>query len=126
MFGRVSGVLAALFWLAACGGTGSGLGSPPAPTSTTDVGSGALHGAGATFPAPFYLKAFDTYRHLYPKVTVAYDAVGSGTGIQRFTQQTVDFGASDVPLLSDELAAAGGDQSLVEFPATVGVVAGCL
>ena len=123
MLARVSGVLAALFWLAACGGTGSGDGSSPAPTSTPDVGSGALHGAGATFPAPFYQKAFDTYRHLYPRVTVAYDAVGSGTGIQRFTQQTVDFGASDVPLKPDELAAAGGDQSLVQFPATVGVVA---
>ena len=38
MLARVSSVLAALFWLAACGGTGSGDGSSPAPTSTPDLG----------------------------------------------------------------------------------------
>src|SRR5262249_60999921 len=102
MLARVSCVVAALFWLAACGGTGS----PPAPTSTPDGGSGALHGAGATFPAPFYQKAFDTYRHLYPNVTVAFDAVGSGTGVPRFTQQSVDFGAFDGALQAAGLGAA--------------------
>jgi phosphate transport system substrate-binding protein len=87
------------------------------------VGTGALHAAGATFPAPFYQKAFAAYSQLYPSVTVAYDSVGSGAGIQRFTQQAVDFGASDVPLKPDELAAAGGDSALIELPSTVGVEA---
>ena len=123
MLRGASVLLLAVFCVAACGASGSGAGSALTPTATPDVGAGALHGAGATFPAPFYQKAFDTYQKANPKVTVAYDAVGSGTGIQRFTQQAVDFGASDVPLKPDEITAAGGDPALVEFPATVGVVA---
>ena len=45
----------------ACGG------SPSASTSpSADVGSGALTGAGATFPGPFYTKAFADYSAKYP------------------------------------------------------------
>src|SRR5437879_5648292 len=79
--------VAAAIAAAACGGT----------TNTgADVGSGALTGAGATFPDPFYKKAFFDYTAKYPQVTVNYQAVGSGAGIQQFIKGTVDFGASDV------------------------------
>jgi phosphate transport system substrate-binding protein len=37
---------------------------------------------------------------------VNYDSVGSGTGIQQFGAGTVDFAGSDVPMKSDEQAAA--------------------
>ena len=70
------GIAAAMF-AAACGGTGTGSASP----IPVDVGSGSLTGAGATFPAPFYQKAFFDYNAKYPNVTVNYQSVGSGAGI---------------------------------------------
>src|SRR5437588_3992503 len=81
--------------LAACGGVGS---SSTSPTPEADVGSGQLQGAGATFPEPFYTKAFYAYNQKYSKVSVNYQPIGSGGGIQQFTKGTVDFGASDVPM----------------------------
>lgn len=101
---------------AACGGSSvSG--------ATADVGKGSLTGAGATFPEPFYSKAFYMYNQLYPQVSVNYQAVGSGAGIQQFIQGTVDFGASDVPMQSSDISAAGGADTLVQIPTTLGVVA---
>src|SRR6267378_6635815 len=87
------GAVAAMV-VSACGGNPSGAAS----ASPVDVGSGSLTGAGATFPGPFYLKAFADYSARYPQVTVNYQAVGSGAGIQQFIKKTVDFGASDVPM----------------------------
>ena len=101
--------------VAACGGN--------VPATSVDVGSGSLTGAGATFPEPFYTKAFYVYSQSYPQVTVNYQAVGSGAGIQQFTKGTVDFGASDVPMQAADIAAAGGTDSLVQIPTTLGVVA---
>jgi phosphate transport system substrate-binding protein len=95
--------------LVACGGTASA----PAPV---DVGQGKLTGAGATFPEPFYSKAFYAYNQKYPSVTVNYQPIGSGGGIQQFTQGTLDFGASDVPMNDKEITAAGGPDTLVQIP----------
>jgi phosphate transport system substrate-binding protein len=108
-----------LLAIVACGGT-----TPPATSNTpavTDVGSGSLSGAGATFPAPFYNQAFYQYNQKYPNVAVNYQAIGSGGGIKQFTNGTVDFGASDVPMTAAELAAAGGDSALIEMPTILGV-----
>jgi phosphate transport system substrate-binding protein len=105
--------LAAAVLAAACGGT---------DTTSSAVGSGALTGAGATFPAPFYTKAFYTYSQQYPAVTVNYQSVGSGAGIQQFIKGTVEFGASDVPMGSADIASAGGADSLTQIPVTLGVI----
>lgn len=99
----------------ACSGSSS--------TPSADVGKGTLTGAGATFPEPFYTKAFYTYGQTYPQVMVNYQAVGSGAGIQQFIKGTVDFGASDVPMQAADITAAGGADSLVQIPTTLGVVA---
>src|SRR5713226_7748696 len=108
-------VLAAAF-AAACGSSAS-----PTPV---DVGSGAFTGAGATFPAPFYTKAFFDYNAKYPQVTVNYQAVGSGAGISQFQKGTVDFGASDVPMAAADIAKVpGGATALVQVPTTLGVIA---
>jgi len=106
----------------ACGGAASNSGTSNA-TPAADVGSGNLTGAGATFPEPFYTKAFYQYNQLHSKVQVNYQAVGSGAGIKQYTTGTVDFGASDVPMTQAEVTAAGGADSLVEIPTTLGVVA---
>ncbi len=117
MIRRLAMIVVGALLAAACGAGQES--NAPLPT---DIGSGALHGAGATFPAPFYLKAFAAYTQQHPAVTVKYDAVGSGAGIQQFTQHAVDFGASDVPLQPQELQNAGGADSLVELPATIGII----
>jgi phosphate transport system substrate-binding protein len=98
----------------ACGGS-----TPPA---TADVGSGSLTGAGATFPQPFYQKAFFDYSAKYPQVTVNYQPVGSGGGIQQFIKKTVDFGASDVPMAGADITSAGGPDALTQIPTTLGVI----
>src|ERR1700720_219844 len=106
MFAGRSGVrallvgIAAAMLVAACGSSGTG-----AATSTpVDVGSGSLTGAGATFPAPFYTKAFFDYNAKYPAVSINYQAIGSGGGISAFQKATVDFGASDVPMSAADQA----------------------
>jgi phosphate transport system substrate-binding protein len=74
-------------------------------------------GAGSSFAAPIYSK----WAELYNKATsnkINYQSVGSGAGIKQIKAKTVDFGASDMPLTDDELAAAG----LVQFPTVVGGV----
>jgi phosphate transport system substrate-binding protein len=102
----------------ACGGTGTATTSP----SPVDVGSGSLTGAGATFPAPYYQKAFFDYSAKYPQVTVNYQPVGSGAGIQQFIKNTVDFGASDVPMAAADITSAGGPDTLTQIPTTLGVI----
>ncbi len=80
-----------------------------------------ITGAGATFPYPFFSKAFYQYSQTHPDVAVNYQSIGSGGGIQQFTAKTVDFGASDVPMNPDEVkrAEAGGGP-VIQFPTTLG------
>lgn len=111
------GVAAAIVGTA-CGGTGTASASP----SPVDIGSGALTGAGATFPAPFYQTAFYNYSQMYSQVTINYQPVGSGAGIQQFIKQTVDFGASDVPMAAADITSAGGPGTLTQVPTTLGVI----
>jgi len=81
-------------------------------------------GAGSTFDNPFFSRAFFQYKNDHPDVTVNYQSIGSGGGIQQFTSRTVDFGASDVPLNPTELKAArDANGAVVEFPVTLGGVA---
>ena len=74
-------------------------------------------GAGATFPAPVYSKWASEYNKA-TGVRVNYQAVGSGAGIKQIDARTVDFGATDDPRKSDELAA----QKQVQIPVVKGGV----
>ena len=80
-----------------------------------------LTGAGSTFDYPFFSKAFYNYSQAHSDVTVNYQSIGSGGGIQQFTAKTVDFGATDVPMTSDELQRA--KDSVVQVPIALGGVA---
>ena len=62
------------------------------------VAATQLTGAGSTFDYPFFSKAFYIYSQQNPDVTVNYQSIGSGGGIQQFTAKTIDFGATDVPM----------------------------
>jgi phosphate transport system substrate-binding protein len=82
-----------------------------------------LSGAGATFPATLVQEWIKQYRPLAPGVTVNYQPIGSGAGIQQLTSRTVDFAGSDVPLKASEVAATGGPGAVVQVPWTAGGVA---
>src|SRR5262245_64543830 len=74
------GIVAVVLTLSACGGSREE--------------SVKLQGAGASFPAPLYLKWFKSYSGAHPNVQVDYQSVGSGSGVKSFMDRTVDFAAS--------------------------------
>lgn len=121
---RATAALSAIVLLAAGCGNTSTTGTSNTPTAkSASTGSSTLLGAGSTFDYPFFSKAFAAYSGSH-KVTVNYQPIGSGAGIEQFTKQTVDFGASDVPMSSSELSAAQsavGD--VVQVPVALGGVA---
>jgi phosphate transport system substrate-binding protein len=79
-----------------------------------------LQGAGATFPAPLYLRWIAEYTKANPDVQINYQAIGSGAGIKQFTQNLVSFGASDAAMTDKEIAAV--KQGVVLIPATAGSI----
>ena len=88
---------------AGCGGSGNSGGAAGADKSS----SGTLVGAGSTLVAPLVAQWQGPFKSA-TGVTVNYGAIGSGGGIQQITSRTVDFGASDAPLSSDQAQACHG------------------
>lgn len=76
-----------------------------------------LTGAGATFPYPIYSKWAEAYKAA-TGIGLNYQSIGSSGGIRQIRAKTVDFGASDMPLKSEELEKEG----LFQFPAIIGGV----
>jgi len=79
-----------------------------------------LTGAGATFPYPIYSKWFSEYQGAHPGVSINYQSIGSGGGIKQMTGGLVDFGASDLPMTDDQLAAS--KVKLIHIPTVIGAV----
>jgi phosphate transport system substrate-binding protein len=79
-----------------------------------------LQGAGASFPAPLYLKWFKSYSAAHPNVQVDYQSVGSGSGVKSFMDRTVDFGASDAAMKPEDVAKVDGGVQLL--PMTAGSI----
>lgn len=121
--------------VAACGGA-SNTASPTPSTAGTGTSASAdpcgvpvtgkcateaqqITGAGATFPGPIYTKWIDQYNTL-TGVQINYQAVGSGGGIKSFTDKTVDFAASDVPLTDAQFDAIPSGLYIV--PTVMGAV----
>ncbi|MGO4883052.1 MAG: phosphate ABC transporter substrate-binding protein PstS [Bryobacteraceae bacterium] len=61
--------------------------------------------AGATFPYPIYSKWCQEFAKAHPDAEINYQSIGSGGGIRQFTEGTVDFGASDMPMTDGQIAA---------------------
>ena len=96
------------------------------PSSGNFAGAGdqaTLSGAGATFPATIIQEWIKQYKAVAPGVTLNYQPVGSGAGIQQLTSRTVDFAGSDVALKPSEQAATGGAGNVVQVPWTAGGLA---
>jgi phosphate transport system substrate-binding protein len=82
-----------------------------------------LTGAGATFQFPLQSKWGAAYGEKNPNVRLNYQSIGSGGGIRQVIEGTVDFGATDGPMTDQQLAEAGGPDSVVHVPVTLGAVA---
>jgi phosphate transport system substrate-binding protein len=111
--------------LAACGS-----GATPSSGSSQPAGSGStlnadLLGAGATFPDPVYQEWIGAFTGDNAGVSITYEPIGSGGGIEQFTAQSTDFGGSDAFMKDEELSAAeaawGCD--VVHIPTVFGAVA---
>ncbi len=92
----------------------------PRPLNKLDGGANTLSGAGSTFVAPamsIWTKDYSTS----DGVDVAYQSIGSGAGVQQISAATVDFGASDTPMLDSELASAKGGP-ILHIPLVLGAV----
>jgi phosphate transport system substrate-binding protein len=80
-----------------------------------------LSGAGSTFDAPFFDLAFPAYEQAHLFTGINYSAVGSSAGIASFAAGKVDFGATDVPASTADLAGASGGPAL-QIPVDLGAV----
>ncbi len=85
----------------------------PASVFAADPGgtSKQVTGAGSTFVYPVLSKWADSYKK-ETGTSINYQSIGSGGGIKQIQSKTVDFGATDMPLKSEDLAKDG----LVQFP----------
>ena len=90
---------------AGCGGSDN--------SSSNDV---PLIGAGSTFVFPLVAKWIPDYSKQYG-VAITYGPIGSGGGIQQLTNRTIDFGATDAPLTSDQQKAC---KSCLQIPWALG------
>ena len=70
------------------------------------AGAQNINAAGATFPYPIYNRWFTEYAQAHPNVHINYQSIGSGGGVQQTSEGTVDFGASDMPVADEKIAAA--------------------
>ncbi|MGL5193496.1 MAG: phosphate ABC transporter substrate-binding protein PstS [Chroococcales cyanobacterium] len=109
-----------------------GIGACQGPDANNTVGTNAgegtgklaltqpvsLTGAGASFPAPIYQRWFQEFNQANPQVRTNYQSVGSGAGIRQFASGTVDFGASDVAMLDEDIQAM--NQEILMLPMTAG------
>jgi phosphate transport system substrate-binding protein len=122
-FARPAVIAAAAVTLvaAACGNTSSSSASASGGSNTGGFQGTALNGAGSTFAAPLYQLWSQSFLQKEPDAQINYQAIGSGGGIEQFTSQTVDFGASDVPLQSDEITNLPSS-NYIQFPTALGAV----
>ena len=91
--------------------TTGGTSAAAIPTIANPAGGATIQltGAGSTFINPLMTSWAEAYNKSVAKnITVNYQSIGSGGGIQQFTQKTVDFGATDAPMTEDQLKAAPG------------------
>jgi phosphate transport system substrate-binding protein len=85
---------------------------------TSIISAQAINGAGATFPYPIYGKWFEEFRQKNPSIEINYQSKGSGAGIAQLTEGTVDFGASDMPMKDEQIAAL--KVKALHFPTVLG------
>lgn len=84
-----------------------------------DISGINIIAGGASFPYPLYQEMFKQY-NMDNEIWVNYQAVGSGTGIKKLLDRTIDFGGTDAFLSDQQLIEADGD--IVHIPTCLGGV----
>jgi phosphate transport system substrate-binding protein len=87
-----------------------------AATASARSSDTRISGAGSSFVFPLVSQWIPALGQAYG-YQVAYASVGSGAGIAQITARTVDFGASDAPLTTDQFTACKG---CVQIPWALG------
>lgn len=80
---------------------------------------GTVQGEGSTLVGPI----MTLWAAEYHCAQFNYQSLGSGAGVTALTQKTVDFGASDAPLSSTQVAALPGGSTVLTIPEVVAGVA---
>jgi phosphate transport system substrate-binding protein len=125
---RKAGLGLLLFTVLAVAGCNTNTATTPETSGETAASSGdsalaqrvTLTGAGASFPAPLYQNWAINLARKEPNLQVNYQSVGSGAGIEQFTSETVDFGASDVAMTDEQKAAIA--RGAILLPMTAGSI----
>lgn len=133
--GIVAGLAAvSLLGVAACGSDNNSGGSTKTSSTASDIAcaKGSLTAAGSTAQQNAVAEWVKHYQSTCPGSTLNYQGVGSGAGIQQFTQGTVDFAGSDSALKPDEhtradarckTGAAGKTGKAIDLPMVPGPIA---
>src|ERR1700751_1409474 len=85
--------------------------------ASTSAFAADITGAGSTFIYPVLSKWADAYKKESGD-GVNYQSIGSGAGIKQIQAKTVTFGATDMPLKSDQLEKDG----LAQWPMVMGAI----
>src|ERR1043165_7823061 len=89
------------------------------PTSSSNLDSVQINGAGATFPLPIYTEWMYAYSFVDPTVGINYQGIGSGSGKKAIIDGTVEFAGSDSLLKAEEYEAG---KDLQMYPVLAGAV----
>jgi len=81
----------------------------------------AITAAGSSFAAPLFDQWLEVYGADHQDLSLSYDSIGSGAGIERFIAGSVDIGATDAPLRPEEVAQIDGE--FAQLPITGGMIA---
>ena len=83
-----------------------------------------ITGAGSTFVAPIAMEWCHRYQATHPDVHVTYESVGSGQGISRAIEGSVDFGSTDGPMnkLEMESYKSQHQSDVLHLPVVIGAV----
>jgi phosphate transport system substrate-binding protein len=125
-FTIVSLLIISALLLSACGSTSAPAVEEQPAVEDSMMFSGELLGAGASFPAPIYLEWIAEYTsNVQTDMTINYQSIGSGGGVEQFIGQQTDFGGSDAFLTDEELADATAARGCepVHIPTVFGAVA---
>jgi phosphate transport system substrate-binding protein len=101
--------------------------APPAPPVTRiSCAAGSIQAQGSSAQAAAVNTWIRNYQIDCPQATIAYDSVGSGTGVARFLDGTGDFAGTDSPLTPADQPAADarcGTGPAIHLPMVVGPIA---
>lgn len=81
----------------------------------------AITAAGSSFAAPLFNQWLQVYGADHKGMSLSYESIGSGAGIERFIAGSVDIGATDAPLGPEQAEQVEGD--FAQIPVTGGMIA---